>query len=120
MSSAEETGKMDCSIHPFRILVFGTSEVVKGKGKRAKTVKQGFGYDLWNPDQETSERAGRPGFGSFYWYGMSVARRAALDALMLPNIEQVSIRTNQDKTICVLHKSQFFKYVGQTSLPFAA
>jgi hypothetical protein len=109
---------MDTSIHPFRISVFGTSEVVKGKGKRAKTIRQGFGYDLWNPDQETSERAGRPGFGSFYWFGLGVARRAALDALRQPGIDQVAIKTNQDRRIATLYRSQWDQYVGQARFQF--
>jgi hypothetical protein len=107
---------MDTSKHPFRILVFGTSERVVGKGKRAKTVRQGFGYVLWNPCEQTAERAGRSGFGSFEWYGLAVTRRAALDALAQPGIEQVSIRTNQDRSIATLHRSQWDKYVGQSRL----
>lgn len=111
---------MDCSIHPFRIVVFGTAEVTKGKGRRARVVRQGFGYDLWNPDEETSERAGRPGFGSFYWFGLSVARRAALDALQQPGIDQVQIRTNQDNRVFTFYRSQWGEYVRQTRLPLAA
>lgn len=107
---------MDASIHPFRIDVFGTAEVIKGKGKRAKTVRQGYGYQLWNPCEDTAERAGRPGFGSFYWYGLNVARRAALDALMEPGIEQVAIKTNQDQRIATLYRSNWDKYVGQMQL----
>lgn len=110
---------MDTSIHPFRITVFGTAEVIKGKGKRAHVERQGFGYDLWNPDQETSEKAGRPGFGSFYWYGLGITRRAALDALMQPGIDQVSIRTNQDRTIATLYRSEWARYVGQGQFQFA-
>lgn len=104
---------MDTTVHPFRINVFGTSEVTTGKGKRAKVTRQGFGYQLWNPDEDTAERAGRPGFGSFYWYGMDVARRAALDALMQSDIDQVSIRTNQDRVIATLYKSRWYEYMGQ-------
>jgi hypothetical protein len=111
---------VNTDIHPFRIEVFGTREVTKGKGKRAKTTREGYGYILWNPDYDTSERAGRPGYGSFEWYGLDVARRAALDALMFPEIDQVSIRTNQDRVIATLYKSQWYEYIGQMQLPFAA
>jgi hypothetical protein len=37
---------MDTSKHPFRISVFGVAEVVKGKGKRARVERQGYGFDL--------------------------------------------------------------------------
>lgn len=74
MKPPDRETHIDTSIHPFRILVFGTSEVVKGKGKRARTVRQGYGFDLWNPCEDTAERAGRPGFGSFCWYGLSLTR----------------------------------------------
>ena len=83
---------MDTSVHPFRINVFGTAEVTKGKGKRARVERQGFGYQLWNPCEEPAERAGRPGYGSVYWYGLSVARRAALDALQQPGRAKRSTR----------------------------
>jgi len=107
---------MDTSVHPFRINVFGTAEVTKGKGKRARVERQGFGYQLWNPCEETAECAGRPGFGSFYWYGLSVARRAALDALQQPGIDQVSIRTNQDQFVATLYRSKWYDYMGQMPL----
>lgn len=111
---------MDTTLHPFRIQVFGTREVTIGKGKRAKVTRQGFGYDLWNPDYETSVRAGRPGFGSFYWYGLDVARRAALDALMQEGIDQVAIKTNQEKRIATLYKSRWYEYMGQLPLELCA
>lgn len=111
---------MNTSIHPFRIQVFGTNERVVGKGKRARTIRQGYGFDLWNPCEETAERAGRPGFGSFYWYGLTVARNAALDALAQPGIDQVAIKTNQDRRVVTLYRSRWDEYVGQGRLEFVA
>lgn len=105
---------------PFRIVVFGEREVIKGKGKRSRTEREGFAFVLWNPDEETATREGRPGFGSFAWYEMPLARRAALDALLQPEITQVSIRTNQDRQIARLYKSKLDEYLDQSKLPFAA
>lgn len=104
---------------PFRIQVFGTVEVTKGKGKRAKTTRQGFGFDLWNPDEDAAELAGRPGFGSFYWYGLHNVRRVALDQLLQPGIDQVAIKTNQDKRVFTFYRSNIDRYLGQAKLPFA-
>jgi len=87
---------------------------------RTRIERRGYGYDLWNPDYETSERAGRPGFGSFYWYGLGTARRAALDALMQPGIDQVSIRTNQDKRIFTFYRSEWDRYIGQLRIEWMA
>lgn len=106
-------------LHIYRIQVFGTSEIIKGRGKRARAVRQGFGFDLWNPDEETARAEGRPGFGSFVWYGMHAARRAALSALMQPGIDQVAIKTNQDQDVFRFYKSNWARYVGQFYLPFA-
>lgn len=109
---------------PFRIVVFGESQTVKHarvKGKKREYVRkverQGYGFILWNPDEATAAKAGRPGFGSFEWLGMHVARRAALDVLMQPEIMQVSIRTNQDKQIARLYRCRLAEYVGQFELP---
>lgn len=114
---------MDTSIHPFRIVVFGEAQTVKVsrvKGKRREYTstieRKGYGFILWNADETTAARAGRSGFGSFAWYGLSIARRAALDELRKPGIQQVSIRTNQDNPVAILYKSKWFEYVGQLSL----
>ena len=103
----------------FRIDVFGTSEVTVGKGKRARTERRGYGYQLWNPDEDTAERQGRPGFGSFAWYGLGVTRRAALDALMLPGIDQVAIKTNQDQRVATLYRSNWWRYIGQAEFDWS-
>ena len=103
---------------PFRIDVFGTAEVTKKRGRKQYTERQGFGYQLWNSCEETAEREGRPGFGSFAWYGLGATRRAALDALLQPGIEQVAIKTNQDKRIATLYRSNLDAYLGQLKLNF--
>ena len=111
---------------PFRIAVFGESETVKVtrvKGKKreyaCKMERQGYGFILWNPDENTAGREGRPAYGSFAWYGMAVTRRAALDALSQPGITQVAIKTNQDKRIATLYRSKLADYIGQQKLNFA-
>ena len=105
-------------IGPFRIDVFGTAEVTKKRGRKTYTERQGFGYQLWNPDEDTAVLAGRPGFGSFYFYGLGVTRRAALDALLRPGIDQVAIKTNQDKRIATLFRSELDRYLGQLKFNF--
>ncbi len=102
----------------FRIVVFGESETTKGRGKKARIVKQGYAYILWNPCEETAASAGRPGFGSFAWYGMGLARRAALTELQKPGITQVSIRTNQDQQVARLFRARMDEYTGQLTLGY--
>jgi hypothetical protein len=104
---------------PFRIDVFGTQEITKKRGRKQYTERQGFGYQLWNPCEDTAAREGRPGFGSFMFYGLGVTRRAALDALLQPGIEQVAIKTNQDKRIATLYRSEIDRYLGQSKFQFS-
>jgi hypothetical protein len=106
-------------IRPYVIWVFASREEEKGKGKRKKTVTVDYGYCLWNPEQHYQE-ARLPSAGSFLWPGPIAARRAALDALMLPGTRQVSIRTNQDRQIARLYRHRLDEYLGQMRLPLAA
>jgi hypothetical protein len=92
---------------PLRIQVFGTHEVRKEKN----IIKQGFGFDLWNPEQQCGQEARLPSAGSYLWPGLHATRRAALIALAQPGIEQVSIRTNQDKQVARLYRYRLEEYL---------
>jgi hypothetical protein len=96
---------------PLRIQVFGTSDFTIWKGKKQTTVQRSFGFDLWNPEQQCGVEARLPTAGSFLWPGLHAARRAALAALQMPGIEQVAIKTNQDKRIATLYRSKLNSYL---------
>lgn len=90
------------NLTPYRILAFGSEMMVTGKGRKRRTKMQGFGYVLWNP---ADGEAGRlPGSGSFNWRGLHVAYFAARMAFTDGRIEQVSIRTNQDREIYRMYR----------------
>jgi hypothetical protein len=110
---------------PYCIDVFGrweTTKVVKVKGKRGqyetRTETKGYGFQLWNPCEDAARMSGRPGFGSFQWYGIYNARRAALDALMQPGIDQVAISTNQSKRLFTFYRHNLDQYIGQLRFTF--
>ena len=82
---------------PYRIVVFATGII----GRRKKPVA--YGYMGWTPHQAYQE-ARLPGAGSFLYPGLHAVCRAAMHYLQLPETHQVSIRTNQDRSVY-----QFFK-----------
>lgn len=86
---------------PYRIAVFASGTVTKGKGKKQRTEKRGYAYMGWNPDH-------------------TAVRRAALDHLLLPETEQVSVRTNQDREVFRFFRSNLDRHLGQMRLPLAA
>ena len=92
---------------PLRIIVFGTQEIRKGN----KIIKRGFGFVSWNPEQQCGQEARLPTAGSFLWPGLFATRRAALIALAQPGIEQVSIRTNQDREVARLYRYRLENYL---------
>jgi hypothetical protein len=57
-----------------------------------------FGYDLWTQTQSYQE-ARLSSAGSFLFPGIHAVRKAAMDALALPQTTSVSIRTNQDRKV---------------------
>ena len=77
---------------PYRIVVFATGAI----GHRKKVV--GYGYMGWTPHQAYRE-ARLPGAGSFLYPGLHAAYQAAQAYLALPETHQVSIRTNQDRSV---------------------
>jgi hypothetical protein len=87
---------------PYRILVFGTENKITGKGRKRHTKAQGFGYVLWN---SIDGEAGRLlGSGSFVWRGLHTAYHAARMAFVDDRIEQVSIRTDQDREVYRMYR----------------
>lgn len=74
---------------PYRISVFGSRGAYAG----------------WTPVQHYRE-ARLPSSGSFLYPGIHAVRRAAMEYLALPETQQVSIRTNQDRQVY-----RFFKHV---------
>lgn len=81
---------------PYRIVVFARGPLVTGK--RRKPRPTGYAYMGWREEQAYSE-ARLPGAGSFLYPGLHAVRRAAFEYLALPETEQVSIRTNQDRSV---------------------
>ena len=60
---------------PYRVIVFATREITRGRGRKAKTERIGVGWDAWNPDH-TVEPARLEGSGSFLWLGLRDAKNA--------------------------------------------
>lgn len=89
---------MKSTLTPYRIDVFGTSEIEIKKGKRARKERRGWAIQAWNPVNHF-EPGRLPGAGSFLFPGLHAARSTALLYFQQPEIEQVSIRTNQDKEV---------------------
>lgn len=92
---------------PYRLVIFAARYVTKRERIRPAphvTIElQHFGYDGWNPIQHYNE-ARLPGAGSFLYPGLHAVRKAAMDALALPGVHQVSIRTNQDRRVYLFNK----------------
>ena len=83
---------------PYRINVFATCERTIGKGKRQRKQTVGCGYMGWTPEQYYRE-ARLPGAGSFLFPGLIAVRAAAMAYLALPNVHQLAIKNNQDRTV---------------------
>jgi hypothetical protein len=87
---------------PYRIVVFASKYVPsKRQPKRARyTAIERIDYAFmgWTETQVYQE-ARLPSAGSFLFPGLFAVRRAAMNALSLPETQQVSIRTNQDKSV---------------------
>jgi hypothetical protein len=81
---------------PCRIVVFASGPLATTKRRKPRAT--GYAYIGWREHQAYSE-ARLPGAGSFLFPGLHAVRRAALAYLALPETHQVSIRTNQDRSI---------------------
>jgi hypothetical protein len=91
---------------PTRMDVFATRERTIGKGKRAKTVAQGVGYQAWNdcPKME-SAMARLQGAGSFYWPNAWRAYQAAKRILASDaSVHQIKIETISGREIGRLYR----------------
>ena len=88
---------------PYRVIVFATREITRGRGRKAKTERIGVGWDAWNPDH-TFEPARLEGSGSFLWLGLRDAKNAVGAAFLDPTVHQVQIRTNQDRKVAIYYR----------------
>jgi hypothetical protein len=87
------------TFRPYRIVVSSTRYRPIKRYKRHTAVERiGVGWVAWNPVQYYRE-ARLPSAGSFLWPGVVEARKAAMNALAIPNVHQVAVKTNQDKTV---------------------
>lgn len=84
---------------PYRVIVFGTRLMpTKRLRKVTRMEPRGFAYVLWTEDQ-TAEPHRLEGSGTFLFAGLHVVRAAALAELAKNGINQVSICTNQDRSV---------------------
>lgn len=94
---------------PYRVIVFGHKYMPVKRLKRSTRIElRGFAYCLWTETQHYDE-ARLPSAGSFLFPGLHRVREAAMQALTLPGIDQVSVRTNQDRKVF-----QYFKHADGT------
>lgn len=87
---------------PYRVIAAATGSRTIGRGKRRRTEQTSYGYVLWTAD--TSAEPWREGYGSFCFSGLHRVRAAALSELQKPEVHQVQVRTNQDRTLYVWNK----------------
>jgi len=83
---------------PYRLMVSASAERTTGKGKRQRTRTVHYSYMGWTADQ-TAEPWRLAGSGTFCFPGLHAVERAAREYLALPETQQVSVRTNQDRTV---------------------
>lgn len=92
---------------PYRLVVsalgYRRSRVYKGRGPAnlgayTKIEPTVMGWMAWTPDQ-TCEPWRLPGSGSFLFNGLHVAYAEAMRLLALSPVQQVSVRTNQDRQV---------------------
>jgi hypothetical protein len=62
-----------------------------------------YGFVAWTPEQHYRE-ARLPNGGSFLFPGIHAARAEAFAYLARPNVRQVSIRTDQDRTVYLYNR----------------
>ena len=97
---------------PYRLVIFASRYAPKKKLKRHTVIERiQYGYDGWTPVQYYRE-ARLPSAGSFLYPGMHAVRRAAMEALAIPNVTQVSVRTNQDKKVYIFNKNSDGRITG--------
>jgi hypothetical protein len=97
---------------PFRVLVSQRGWIhgrtYRGRGAAnwgAKSVIEPmiFGFVAWTEDTTAEPR--RAGFGSFLFGSIHAARAVILAYLADSRTIQVSVRTNQDRTLFVYHRA---------------
>ena len=102
----------------YRILVSGQGwrhgRLVRGKHPYTKVEPTTMSWVAWNLDH-TVESARLPGSGSFVWPGLHAVRTEALRLMAASNVSQVSIRTNQDRSIYVYRKDVYVNHDRHTT-----
>ena len=72
-----------------------------------------YGFVAWTPEQHYNE-ARLPCAGSFLFPGVHAARAEAMRYLERPNVQQVSVRTNQDRTVYLFKRHADGRITGYT------
>lgn len=86
----------------YRIVVCATGAKVVGKGKRRRVERTSYAYIAWQED--TTHDPAREGYGTFCFAGLHRVRHRAMRELGLPEVHQVQVRTNQDRTVYLWNK----------------
>ena len=81
----------------YRAIAFATGSIGRVKKPRS------YAFVLWNPDN-TFEPSRLKDSGTFQWNGLHAVRAAAIAAFERPEVHQVSIRTNQDRSLYVFNR----------------
>lgn len=94
---------------PYRLIVFAhgwqhtkprRTRKTSAWGVQCALVRQGYAFMGWHAEQDPIVDASRlPGAGSFCYPGLHAVQRAAAEYLARPDVDQVSVRTNQDRQV---------------------
>lgn len=91
---------------PYRLVIFASGFRPKRRRNTYTEIELcRFAYFGWTLTQHYQE-ARLPSAGSFLFPGIHAVRAAAMEALSQSGVEQVSIRTNQDKQVYRFFKHQ--------------
>jgi hypothetical protein len=105
----------ESALTPYRVNVFARGFRPVGKPSKkngyTKIALSEYGFQLWTEVQAYRE-ARLPSAGSFLFPGLHAVRQAALDALAKPNVYQVQIKTNQDRTVYLWNKHRDGRVTG--------
>src|SRR3954468_16319859 len=84
---------------PYRMVVFAQGFRVVRRYKRFTKIEPSvYAYMGWTPTQHYQEER-LPSAGSFLFPGLHAVRKAAMAELAKPEVQSVSIRTNQDRNV---------------------
>src|SRR5574342_1236987 len=99
-----------------RALAFGTGTRYS-RGRKPKPTS--YGYQVWTPALRRAGDEGRLlGSGTFGFDGFIRARAAALAEFRHPEIQQVQVRTNQDRTGMVWNRHEDGRISGYSATEY--